>query len=191
MRRAIPLSIVLILLSCCSCFGVMRIQSGALGSANGVLNTGGPPVTRIGGLLGGHSQFAPGGNWVAQGEGAAGLQIAGAGSVGGTSGALQLMGVQGAQLDIATNAGIVQAQTGNLFVGQLAAKTGGPGWGSASQGLGAVQQQAAGSPSVGQATQNQSAAVTQHGYVSGAPGSTAVAGGGVAISTSQSSVVTN
>jgi hypothetical protein len=193
MRRAIPLSVVLVLLSCCCCFGVIRMQGGALGSANGVINTGPFPQVSIGGLLGGHAQFGTDvfGNMVAQREGAAGLQIAGAAGVGGNSGALQLMGVQGTQLDIATNAGIVQAQTGNLFVGQLAAKTGGPGWASATQALGAGQGQTAFSPFVGQATQNQSAAVTQHAYVSGAPGSTAVAGGGVAISTSQSSVVTN
>lgn len=170
MRRAIPLSAVLILLPCCC-----PLVLGHFGEVTWPHWHGLPDAWR-------HAEQGP----PDLHQEADAFQSDDASGVGSAAG--QLIRATGLQLQSATDTQISQTQTGTAFVGQAAVKTGPAGQASSLQFFTGWQYGSA-SSAVGQATQTQSATVVGESHVAGAAGSTALAAGGVVVSMSQSEVV--
>ena len=116
-----------------------------------------------------------------QHQGIVGFQVAYAPY--GQSGIWQITKAAGEQSQNVSDTAIQQHQSGTIHVGQIAG-TIGAGHAGGIQHYDAHQHQAA-SSAVGQSIQNTSIGVTQFSHVNGAPGSTAIAGGKVVVSTSQ------
>ena len=120
-----------------------------------------------------------------QHQGIVGFQVAYAPY--GQSGIFQITKAAGEQFQNVTDTEILQHQNGSMLVGQIAGVIG-AGQAGGIQHFDAHQHQAASSV-VGQSIQNTSISVTQYSNAVGAPGSEAIAGGIVVVSTSQTTYV--
>ena len=179
MTRGILLSVVLVLLLYFCTLAVGQDQQGSVHWPNWATMPGGPSFS-----------FKPRSAYQGtpnQHQGIVGFQAAYAGSINSQSGILQITKAAGEQSQNATDTAILQHQNGSMLVGQIAG-TLGAGQACGIQHFDAHQHQAA-SSAVGQSIQNTYIGVTQISHVVGAPGSTAIAGGIVVVSTSQTTYV--
>jgi len=176
MTRAIYLSVVLALLLYPFTLAVGQSQQGSVHWPNWAVWPGKP------------ISIEP--RWAYQGtpnqhQGIVGLQVAYA--LHGQSGTFQITKAAGEQSQNVTDTEILQHQNGRMIVGQIAGVVG-AGQAGGIQHFDAHQHQAA-SSAVGQSIQDTFVGVTQFSHVAGAPGSIAIAGGKVAVSTSQTTYV--
>jgi len=177
MTRAIYLYVVLVLLLQPCTLAVGQYQQGSVHWTNWATMPGGPPFS-----------FKP--RSAEQGppnqhQGIVGGQAAYA--IGGQSGTFQITKAAGEQFQNVTDTEILQHQNGSMIVGQIAGVTG-AGHTGGIQHFDAHQHQAA-SSAAGQSIQNTFIGITQFSHVAGAPGSEAIAGGKVVVSTSQTTYV--